>query len=88
MLASPRFHLRPYRIPMDTLRQKHSAVLDLVTTLLGETNHARHMLVEEWLPAHQKLQMSPHCHVFADNRREGEVCGVWVCVCVNECAQG
>lgn len=31
-----RFHLRPYRIPMDTLRVKHSAVLDLVTTLLGE----------------------------------------------------
>lgn len=31
-----RFHLRPYRIPMDTLRTKHSAVLDLVTTLLGE----------------------------------------------------
>lgn len=31
-----RFHLRPHRIPMDTLRVKHSAVLDLVTTLLGE----------------------------------------------------
>lgn len=36
-----RFHLRPYRIPMDTLRVKHSAVLDLVTTLLGEKTERR-----------------------------------------------
>lgn len=31
-----RFHLRPYRIPMDILREKHSAVLGMVTKLLGE----------------------------------------------------
>ncbi|CAM9096241.1 unnamed protein product [Ectocarpus sp. 6 AP-2014] len=43
------FHLRPYRIPMDTLRVKHSAVLDLVTTLLGVTPRCDQYL-ELWPP--------------------------------------
>ncbi|CAM9566090.1 unnamed protein product [Pylaiella littoralis] len=43
------FHLRPYRIPMDTLRLKHSAVLDLVTTLLGVTPRCDQYL-ELWPP--------------------------------------
>lgn len=73
---------------MDTLRQKHSAVLDLVTTLLGETNHARHMLVEEWLLIKNFKCLRTAMSSPTTDRREGEVCGVWVCVCVNECAQG
>lgn len=34
--VASRFHLRPYRVPMDTLRVKHSAVLGMVTKLLGK----------------------------------------------------
>lgn len=39
--ATLEFALRPYRIPPDTLREKHEAVLGMVTIFLGESGGLR-----------------------------------------------
>lgn len=48
------FALRPYRIPPDTLREKHEAVLGMVTIFLGVTpRHCQYLMI--WPPGYESM---------------------------------